>query len=50
MLRELNESDVEYFQEHGKVIDEVASFAKVFAEFKNGFFEMIEKQMVRQSS
>jgi hypothetical protein len=45
MLQQLNESDVEYFKDHKKVIEEVAAFARVFAEFKNGFFEMIEQQM-----
>ncbi|MBX2962682.1 MAG: hypothetical protein KF687_09230 [Cyclobacteriaceae bacterium] len=43
MLQELNESDTEYFKEHSSVIEEVAAFAKVFAEFKHGFFEFIER-------
>jgi hypothetical protein len=43
MLQELNESDTEYFKEHAAVIEEVAAFAKVFAEFKHGFFAFIER-------
>lgn len=43
MLQELNESDTEYFKDHAAVIEEVAAFAKVFAEFKHGFFEFIER-------
>jgi hypothetical protein len=43
MLKELNESDTEYFKEHAGIMDEVASFAKVFAEFKHGFFAFIER-------
>jgi hypothetical protein len=43
MLQELNEADVEYFKEHQGVIEKVSSFQKVFAEFKHGFFEFIER-------
>lgn len=43
MLKELNESDTEYFKEHAGIMDEVAGFAKVFAEFKHGFFAFIER-------
>lgn len=43
MLQELNESDTEYFKDHAGIIEEVSAFAKVFAEFKHGFFAFIEK-------
>src|SRR5690606_31372674 len=43
MLQELRESDTEYFKEHTGVIEEVSAFAKVFAEFKHGFFDFIER-------
>lgn len=42
MLNEENEADVEYIQEHKAVIDDLASFNKVYNEFKNSFFEFIE--------
>ncbi len=43
MLQELNESDTSYFNEHAGIMDEVTSFARVFTEFKQGFFEFIER-------
>lgn len=43
MLKELNESDTEYFKKHAGIMDEVSGFAKVFAEFKHGFFAFIER-------
>lgn len=43
MLQELNESDTSYFKEHEGIMDEVAGFARVFTEFKHGFFDFIER-------
>lgn len=43
MLQELNESDTEYFKEHAGIMEEVTAFAKVFTEFKHGFFAFIER-------
>lgn len=43
MLKEMNETNTEYFKEHAGIMDEMASFAKVFSEFKHGFFEFIER-------
>lgn len=45
MLQTMNESDVEYFHEHKNVIDEITTFANVFAEFKHDFFSFIERQI-----
>lgn len=42
MLREMNESDVDYIHEHNGVIDEFTQFNKVYTDFKNSFFEFIE--------
>ena len=43
MLQELNESDAEYYNQHASIIDEASSFQRVFAEFKQGFFELIQQ-------
>jgi hypothetical protein len=45
MLQSLNESDAEYFTENKSILEEAASFAKTFNEFKHEFFEFIEKAM-----
>jgi hypothetical protein len=45
MLKELNEADVVYYQEHKGIIEEVSAFAKSFGELKHELFEAIEKQM-----
>lgn len=43
MLQEMNEADVDYIREHQRVIERLSAFQKVFAEFKHGFFEFIER-------
>lgn len=43
MLKELNEADVEYIKEHQAVIDKLSSFQKAFTEFKQSFFEFVER-------
>lgn len=42
MLKEENESDTEYFQEHNGLMAELESFQIVFHTFKNAFFDFIE--------
>lgn len=43
MLQTLNESDTEYFKEHGGIMDELDSFQTVFHTFKHSFYEFIER-------
>lgn len=43
MLQELNESDAEYYNQHTSIMDEASSYQRVFAEFKQGFFELIQQ-------
>lgn len=45
LLQEPTESDASYYQAHLDLMDEASSFTKVFAEFKNGFFELIEERL-----
>lgn len=43
MLQEENESDTEYYKEHGGLMEELNSFQRVYLEFKHTFYEFIEK-------
>lgn len=43
MLRQENESDVQYFNEHKELMDQAAAFEKSFTEFKHDFFMLIER-------
>jgi hypothetical protein len=43
MLKELNESDTIYFQEHKSIMEELASFRRTFYQFKHDYIEFIER-------
>jgi len=43
MLRELNESDTEYFKEHNGLMEELDSFQQNYLLFKKTFYDSIEK-------
>lgn len=43
MLREMDESDTQYFHEHQGIMDELSSFQKTFYQFKHDFIEFIER-------
>lgn len=43
MLEDRNEAKVEYFKEHDDLMAELASFNKQFTEYKEEFFNFIEK-------
>ena len=43
MLHHLDETEVSYFKEHDGIMAELASFEKVYTEFKHSFFQFIER-------
>lgn len=45
MLHDENESDIETFHQHEDLMDEASSFQKVFSDFKQEFFEFIERNL-----
>ena len=45
MLQTLNESDTEYFKEHGGVMEELIAFQLSFNNMKHEFFDFIESGM-----
>lgn len=46
MLKQENEANTQYFQEHEQLIERAASFEKSFQEFKHEFYALIEKAMM----
>ena len=45
MLERKNESKTEYFKEHDALMNELESFNKQFVQYKEEFFEFIERAM-----
>ncbi len=43
MLHNLDETEVSYFKEHDALMAELASFEKVYTEFKHSLFQFIER-------
>jgi hypothetical protein len=43
MLKEMNESDTVYFQEHKGIMEELAAFRRTFYQFKHDYIEFIER-------
>jgi hypothetical protein len=45
VLQSRDESDTEYLRQHGLIIDKLKAFNSQFEEFKNSFYEFIEKAL-----
>ncbi|ELR71900.1 hypothetical protein C900_02139 [Fulvivirga imtechensis AK7] len=45
MLERKDESKIEYFREHDAIMNELESFSRQFIQYKEEFFEFIEKAM-----
>ena len=45
MLQSMNESDTQYFKDHERVMNELATFSKTYDQFRHEFFGFIEKLM-----
>ena len=43
MLRDMNEADTEYFQEHKRIMEELGAFRRTFYQFKHDYIEFIER-------